>query len=140
MKYERFEQLPVWKDSARFAAEMFRWTNQQAFKGKGDLANQLQRAALSISNNIAEGFERGTNKELIAFLYYSRGSAGEVRSMLCMMGMMDEFSMMKQAIEEHRGRVEDISKQLFGWLNSLQNSNYKGIKHLDAQTHELEDK
>lgn len=79
MKYERFEQLPVWQDAAKLAAELFVFCAKPLFRGKGDLASQLQRAALSISNNIAEGFERGTTKELISFLYYARGSAGEVR-------------------------------------------------------------
>ena len=77
MKYERFEQLPVWQDAAKLAAELFTFCTHPVFRGKGDLANQL-RAALSISNNIAEGFERGTTKELISFLLCPR-LAGEVR-------------------------------------------------------------
>jgi len=98
MKYERFEDLPVWNDAADLAARMFPWTNQSCFRGLGDLANQLQRATLSISNNIAEGFERGTTNELITFLYYARGSAGEVRSMLCVMERMEEFQHLKSEI------------------------------------------
>ena len=88
MKYERFEDLPVWQAAADVAAKMFGWTAQAWFRGKGDLANQLQRSALSISNNIAEGFERGTTNELLQFLYIARGSAGEVRSMLGVMERM----------------------------------------------------
>ena len=60
MKYQRFEDLPVWQLAADLAAKMFEWTQNPSFRAKGDLANQLQRATLSISNNIAEGFERGT--------------------------------------------------------------------------------
>ena len=85
MKYERFEDLPVWQAAADLAAKIMVWTDQPWFRGKGDLANQLQRASLSISNNIAEGFERGTTSELLHFLYIARGSAGEVRSMLGVM-------------------------------------------------------
>lgn len=72
MKYERFEDLPVWRAAADVAARMFDWSARSEFRNKGDLANQLQRAALSISNNIAEGFERGTTRELLVFLYYAR--------------------------------------------------------------------
>ncbi len=100
MKYERFEQLPVWQAAVDLAVRMYPWTAQPVFRGKGDLANQLQRAALSISNNIAEGFERGTTSELITFLYYARGSAGEVRSMLCVMERMTDFNDLRTEISE----------------------------------------
>ncbi len=56
--YKRFEDLLAWQKAADLAAKIFPWTSQPVFHRKGDLANQLQRAALSISNNIAEGFER----------------------------------------------------------------------------------
>jgi four helix bundle protein len=55
MKYERFEQLPVWQAAADLAAKLFEWTQHPAFRGKRDLANQLQRASLSVSSIIAKG-------------------------------------------------------------------------------------
>jgi four helix bundle protein len=82
MPYRKFEDLPVWKDAAHLAQLIFELTSQGVFRNHSGLRNQLERAALSISNNIAEGFERGSNNELVAFLYIARGSAGEVRSML----------------------------------------------------------
>jgi four helix bundle protein len=82
MKYDRFEDLPVWKSAIESAVGIYALTKQRAFRGPGDLRSQLRRAALSVSNNIAEGFERGTTAELLMFLYIARGSAGEVRSML----------------------------------------------------------
>jgi four helix bundle protein len=62
------------------------------------LRDQIERAALSGSNNIAEGFERGTTPELLTFLYIARGSAGEVRSMLCVMERMNVFADLKSEI------------------------------------------
>jgi len=82
MKYNRFEDLPVWQDSAELGRAIFELTESATFQRHFGLRDQLERASLSISNNIAEGFERGTNNELLAFLYIARGSAGEVRSML----------------------------------------------------------
>lgn len=80
--YERFEDLPVWKT----AAELYDRTDDFLAASPPRLSrsfrDQLERAVLSVSNNIAEGFERGTTNELLAFLYIGRGSAGEVRSML----------------------------------------------------------
>ena len=82
MKYERFEDLPVWKAAIDLARRVYVLTRDRFFSQPGDLCDQLRRAALSVSNNIAEGFERGSTAELLMFLYIARGSAGEVRSIL----------------------------------------------------------
>ena len=82
MQYRRFEDLPVWRDAAELARLIYEFTALDLSAVHPGLRDQLERAALSISNNIAEGFERGTTNELLAFLYIARGSAGEVRSML----------------------------------------------------------
>ncbi|RPI79539.1 MAG: four helix bundle protein [Planctomycetaceae bacterium] len=134
MTYHRFEDLPVWSAAADLAATMFAWSNQPVFRRKGDLANQLQRATLSISNNIAEGFERGTTSELLTFLYYARGSAGEVRSMLCVIDRMPEFLNFKSEIPDLKSQAESISRQIRGWANSLQNSEITGQRHLNDRT------
>jgi len=134
MKYERFEDVPVWKNAAELAARLFEWTEQSSFRRKGDLANQMQRAALSISNNIAEGFERGTTLELLTFLYYARGSAGEVRSMLCVMERMPAFHDLTSEISNFKSNCESISRQIRGWANALQNSDIKGQRYLTDQS------
>jgi len=64
---------------------VFGLTNDRAFAGQGDVANQIQRAALSVSNNVAEGFERGSTNELIAFSILRARVGGEVRSILCLL-------------------------------------------------------
>jgi len=66
-------------------------TSKPAFRGQRSLRDQMERAAVSVSNNTAEGFERGTNRKLLTSLYISRGSAGEVRSMLCLLERMLSF-------------------------------------------------
>ncbi|MFY9573111.1 MAG: four helix bundle protein, partial [Blastocatellia bacterium] len=80
MKYKRFEDLPVWKTAIEFAVRVYALTPKEEFKGHGSLRDQLERAAVSISNNISEGFERGTTQELLTFIYIARGSSGEARS------------------------------------------------------------
>jgi four helix bundle protein len=134
MTYDRFEDTPVWQAAADLAAAIFDWVEHPAFRGKGDLADQLQRAALSISNNIAEGFERGTTNELLQFLYYARGSAGEVRSMLGVMERSAHFRDLKSQISDFKSRCESISRQIRGWANSLQNSDIPGQRHLNDQS------
>jgi hypothetical protein len=66
--YARFEDLPVWKEAIRLANGVYDMTENNGWKGSRSLRDQIERAALSVSNNIAEGFERGTTNELLAFL------------------------------------------------------------------------
>lgn len=132
MRYTRFEDLPVWQAAVEFAIKVFEFTkeSESLFRGLGDTKNQLERAALSISNNIAEGFERGTTAELIHFLYIAKGSAGESRSMLCLCERLLRFNDLKVEISNLKLRGESISKQLNGWIESLKNSDIKGVKFL----------
>jgi four helix bundle protein len=89
--YSRFEELPVWQEAIRLAEGVMNLTGASRRIGSRSLRDQIERAALSVSNNIAEGFERGTTNELLAFLYIARGLAGEVRSMLCFMERLAMF-------------------------------------------------
>jgi four helix bundle protein len=102
----------------------------RSFARLGDLRNQLQRAALSISNNIAEGFERGTTAELIGYLYIARGSAGEVRSALRFALERRELAHLKCQISDLISQAEGVSRQLRGWAASLQNSDIPGQRRL----------
>lgn len=85
MKYDRFEQLPVWQAAIDLGWRVYTLTGKRPFRSQRSLRDQIERAAVSISNNIVEGFERGTTQELLTFLYIARGSTGEVRSMLCLL-------------------------------------------------------
>jgi four helix bundle protein len=133
MNYKSFEDLPVWQASIEFALKVFEFTNKADFRGVGDVKNQLERAAVSISNNIAEGFERGTNAELINFLYIARGSAGESRSMLYLSERLGKFAGFKSDILNLKSRAQNISQQLFSWIESLKNSGIKGEKFFNKK-------
>jgi four helix bundle protein len=138
MTYERFEDLPVWKASIEFATRIYGLTEGPVFKGRFSLRDQIERAAVSISNNIAEGFERGTTQELLTFLYIARGSAGEVRSMLCLVERLPAFSDLKSEISNLKSMVEGISRQLRAWADSLQSSKIKGQRYLTEKTRQAE--
>ena len=60
MKYKTFEELPVWQDAIELAVRVYDLTARPQFKGYYTIKDQLERASVSVSNNIAEGFERGT--------------------------------------------------------------------------------
>jgi four helix bundle protein len=134
MRYERFEQLPVWQDSVALAVQTYAITSKLPFRRERSLRDQIQRAAVSVSNNIAEGFERGTNQELLTFLYISRGSSGEVRSMLCLLERLPGFHDLESEILNLKSQAESISKQLGAWIRSLQDSGMKGQRYVTERT------
>ena len=134
MKYTRFEELPVWRAAIELAVQTYAVTANESFKGQASLRDQLERAVVSISNNIAEGFERGTTQELLTFLYIARGSAGEVRSMLCLLERLPAFNELNSQISGLKSQAESIARQLRAWSDSLQNSEIKGQRYLTDKT------
>jgi four helix bundle protein len=130
MRYKRFEDLPVWNAAIDLAVSVFALTAQPQFKSQHSLRDQLERAAVSVSNNIAEGFERGTNNELLMFLYIARGSAGEVRSMGCLIDRLPNSADLKNGIDTFKSQAEGCSRQLKAWAETIQNSDYKGERYV----------
>jgi four helix bundle protein len=136
MTYDRFEDLPVWNAAVSLAQCLFDLLDDPAFNRLGDLRNQLQRSSLSISNNIAEGFERGTTAELLAFIYIARGSAGETRSGLRFAASRKSLHHLKSQISDLILQAETVSRQLRGWAGSLQNSDIPGQRRMTAVSRE----
>ena len=130
MKYTRFEDVPVWKDAVGVARHIYDLTASDIFRKHPGLRDQLERADLSISNNVTEGFERGSTNELLAFLYMARGSTGEVRSMMHVMEGWKTCNNLKCQISDLRKKSENLSKQIYGWIETLKNSDIKGQRHL----------
>jgi four helix bundle protein len=130
MTYKRFEDLPVWQEAAQLYDAIEGFLRKASGHLTRGFEDQLDRAALSVSNNIAEGFERGTTNELVHFIYIARGSAGEVRSMLCMMERRAHIQAwsadLKSQISDLKSMAERCSRQLRGWAGSLQNSEIQG--------------
>ncbi len=137
MKYERIEDLPVWKTAIDLAVLVYRLTRDRFFDQPGDLCDQLRRSSLSVSQNIAEGFERGSTAELLAFLYIARGSAGETRSALLFTERFPEATHLKSQISHCRTLAESCSRQIRAWADELQNSDIKGQRHLNDQSRRL---
>lgn len=116
-KINSFEEINAWKESRDFNKVIYGLTNKGEFEKDFDLKRQIRRASVSISSNIAEGFERNTNKEFIHFLYISKASAGEVRSQLYLamdLGYLEEkeFILLKE-------KIENISKMISGFIKYL---------------------
>jgi len=130
MTYSRFEDLPVWQQAITLAEGVDDFTRSMP---KGTLSwsqkDQIERAALSVSNNIAEGFERGSTNDLIKFIYIARGSAGEVRSMLLYFRRRPYLQRYIHQIDPLIPLSESCAKQLKAWAKHLQKSEIKGERH-----------
>ena len=114
MKIEKFEEIISWQKGKELTVVIYR-----VFKTCKDFSfkNQIERASVSAMNNIAEGFERRTNKELKSFLFISKGSAGEVRSMLNL-GLELKY-ITKEDFEKMYILTIEISRLLSGLIKTL---------------------
>jgi four helix bundle protein len=105
---ERFEDLIAWQKARVLAAEIYRTTRQGDFSRDFGLTGQMQRAAVSIMSNIAEGYERGSTAEFERFLWMAKGSCAELRSQLYVardigyLGIPDSERLMAMADEVGR--------------------------------------
>jgi four helix bundle protein len=81
-KVQNFEDLFIWQKAVEFAKDIYAITEKKGIKTDFGLKNQMRGSAVSISSNIAEGFERRSRKEYLNFLNIAKGSAGEIRSQL----------------------------------------------------------
>ena len=114
MKFNRFEDIIAWKKSKELTLLIYKLLEKHDDFG---YKNQIQRASVSVMNNIAEGYERQTNKEFRQFLYISKGSCGEVRSMLY---LAKELSIITDEEFNKTFKLsEEISKILSGLIKTL---------------------
>ena len=114
MLIQRFEDIISWKKSKELTLLIYSLFSESRDFGFRD---QIQRASVSIMNNIAEGFERKSNKEFKQFLFIAKGSCGEVRSMLYLAEELNKISG-KDFTRLHALSVE-ISKLLSGLIKTL---------------------
>lgn len=117
MKVERFEDLQIWQEARELVKSIYKLTSKGPFKKDFGLKDQIQRAAVSIMNNIPEGFERNNNNEFIRFLLISKGSSGELRSLLYV--SLDLNYISQNEFENIYQRTETLSKKLSRFIQYL---------------------
>nr|WP_297784608.1 four helix bundle protein [uncultured Allomuricauda sp.] len=112
--YSSFEDLEVYKATMKFTGQVYDLLKKSPLKEDFAMVDQVRRATISISNNISEGFERETDKELIRFLYFSKGSAGEIRNLF---NLMEEIGYFRaEELVDYKQQVINISKQLANYI------------------------
>jgi len=116
MKIEKFEDLSIWQESKDLAIDIYK-----SLKDCRDFSfrDQMQRAAISVPSNIAEGFERSTNKDFTKFLYYATGSCGELRTQLI---IAKEIELLKAyQVDQLIDHSRKLSAMTHKFINSRKN-------------------
>ena len=115
MGFNRFEDILAWQKVKVLTLDLYR-----SFEGTRDFGfrDQIQRASVSIMNNIAEGFERQTKKEFRQFLFVAKGSCAEVKSMLILASELSYLT--KEKSDLLALQVAEVSKILTGLIKSIQ--------------------
>jgi four helix bundle protein len=128
-KYERFEDLPVWQEAARLYNAVLDLLEDLNCPLTSGFLNQLDRAGLSVSNNIAEGFERASTKELVGYLGIARASAGEVRSMIAVVRNRRRLAELSEQFALILELAKSCTRQITAWITSIENSPVKGKRY-----------
>lgn len=116
MGFKNFEEIIAWQKAQDMAVDIYKEFGTIKDYGFRD---QICRAAVSISSNIAEGFDRSTDKEFRAYLYYSRGSSSDVKSLLKLAPRLNLCSQEKSDLLYQK--TEEVGKILGGLIISLSN-------------------
>jgi len=127
MKVSRFEELEIWKLARELYKYVFRITSLEPFCRDYKFRDQMRDSSGSISDNIAEGFERGGNKEFIQFLSIAKGSCGETRNQSYR--AFDVEYITQDVLDELLKRTDTLSRKIANLIKSIKSSDRKGIKY-----------
>ncbi|MCR9288225.1 MAG: four helix bundle protein [Bacteroidetes bacterium] len=116
-KITRFEELTCWKASRELVKLVYKLSSTGNLARDFDTKSQLRRAALSMMNNIAEGFARFSKKEFIRFLDISQSSGAEVKSMIYVLEDLEYFD--TSTINELHQKVDEARNLTLGLLKYL---------------------
>jgi four helix bundle protein len=123
---EKFEELIAWQKARQYAHEIFELTCLEKFNSDFSLVGQIRKSSGSVMDNIAEGFDRGGNKEFIQFLYIAKGSLSETKSQLYRAFYRKYINNI--ILNEKLIKAEELAKIIGALISYLQNSKFKGRK------------
>jgi four helix bundle protein len=121
-----FEDIVSWQEARKLNMEIRNMIRKKKFETNFGLINQIERSAGSIMDNIAEGFERGGNKEFIHFLFIAKGSCGELRSQ--MYRAMDSGYIKQDEFDTVSALCVRVNHLIFKMIDYLQHCDFKGTK------------
>ena len=122
-----FEELAIFQKARELSQRIYPVTNKDGFKSDFRFVQQIRAAAGSIMDNIAEGFERGGNKEFLNFLYIAKGSCGEVRSQLIRAN--DVGYLTEEEYNELYTECRKLSASIMNFIKEIKSSEMVGSKY-----------
>jgi four helix bundle protein len=125
-RIERFEDIEAWQKARELTKAVYSETNKGRFSKDYGLREQIRRASVSVMSNIAEGFERGGDKEFVQFLAIAKGSAAETRSQLY--AAFDQDYIKQDSFDRLAELTIEVSRMLAGLMKYLHDSGYRGSK------------
>lgn len=125
-KIEKFEDIESWKIAREVTRLIYDASSTGPFERDFALRDQIRRASISVMSNIAEGFERGGDKEFIQFLAVAKGSCGEARSQLYI--ALDRNYIEQGKFELINSRLSEAGRLISGLMKYLRQSELKGNK------------
>jgi four helix bundle protein len=131
----RFEKIDAWKKGRDLRGAIYTCSREGAFAKDFALRDQIRCPAVSITSNIAEGFECGGNKEFIHFLADSKGSCGELRDQLY--AALDEHYISADQFDSLCRQAVEISRMISGLMTYLKRSGLRGAKFKPLDSAEL---
>ena len=126
-RIEKFEDIIAWQKARLLTKEIYKCTHVGGFARDYGLRDQIQRASVSTMANVAEGFERGGDKEFTQFLSTSKGSCGEVKSHLYV--ALDQGYLTPLSFDQLYGQASEVSRLLSGFMTYLRESSLRGRKY-----------
>ena len=124
---KEFEELAIFQKARELSAKIYPITRKDNFKYDSRFVQQIRAAAGSIMDNIAEGFERGGNKEFLNFLYIAKGSCGEVRSQLIRAN--DVGYLTSEEYSELYFECRKLSASIMNLIKEIKESEMQGSKY-----------
>ncbi|HET7625194.1 MAG TPA: four helix bundle protein [Verrucomicrobiae bacterium] len=129
-KVTRFEDLMSWQKARELNRLIYDCSRNGAFAKDFALREQIRRASISVMSNIAEGFERGGDKEFMQFLSNAKGSCGEVRAQLY--AALDQHYLDDFEFQKLHGISIEVSRLISGFMTYLRGSDLRGNKFRES--------
>ena len=126
-RIQRFEDFEAWQKARQLTNVLYGLTSNGLFARDFVLRDQVRRAAVSVMANIAEGYERGGDKEFVQFLSVAKGSCGELRSHLCV--ALDQRYLTEAQHRVACDKAMEVSRLLSGLIRYLRQSPMRGSKY-----------